>query len=294
MLEEKIEVLKWMKIVEEEINVKSDRSLIIISAAILDTQLANLLDKFLIDKPKKQEKIFNNNAPLATFSAKISLCYYLGIISEYEYRTLEIIRKIRNIFAHKIEIKKISDDQSLIDLCSSLEIPEGYNLLLDQATKVTITKEIYTTKYIKSFKNLTMYLDYRINEISQRTEYKNLSRIQLLKDGENRIIENRNIMLENNKKIHELAAKNRGLLIQKKSLLNKHKEKIENSNDKIVTKITEQEKEITEQIHELDKIIENCKNYKVPEPPILKDFGGTERFLELTDEVILDLEKNNN
>ena len=42
--EGKVDITKWMKIVDEEINVKSDRALVITIGSILDTQLESLLN----------------------------------------------------------------------------------------------------------------------------------------------------------------------------------------------------------------------------------------------------------
>ncbi len=45
--------------------------------------------------------LFRGYAPLSTFSAKIELCYAMGFISKKLYRSLTLVRKLRNDFAHE-------------------------------------------------------------------------------------------------------------------------------------------------------------------------------------------------
>jgi DNA-binding MltR family transcriptional regulator len=49
---------------------------------------------------KITEGLFDASGSLGTFSAKIDLAYSLGIYGEKTYRELNMIRKIRNEFAH--------------------------------------------------------------------------------------------------------------------------------------------------------------------------------------------------
>lgn len=51
---------------------------------------------------KEDKELFSGYGPLSTLSSKIVLSYRLGLISNYEYKTIQIIRKIRNLFAHDI------------------------------------------------------------------------------------------------------------------------------------------------------------------------------------------------
>ena len=60
----------------------------------------------ITEDTKKVEKVVDKlfeYGPLGSFAAKISLVYSLGLIPEWEYRHLELLRDIRNKFAHKIE-----------------------------------------------------------------------------------------------------------------------------------------------------------------------------------------------
>jgi DNA-binding MltR family transcriptional regulator len=82
----------------------SDRSCVIVAAAYIDELLEYLLKNFLYSpsSEKEDKDLFSGYGPLSSFSSKILLSYRLGLISNYEYKTLQIIRKIRNAFAHDI------------------------------------------------------------------------------------------------------------------------------------------------------------------------------------------------
>ena len=224
--EEKVDIIKWMKIVDEEINVKSDRALVITIGSILDTQLESLLKNFLIKDNKIDERLFNNNSPLSNFGSKIWMCYYLGIISKYEYKALEIIRKIRNIFAHEIEIKKLEDSQSIRDLCKTLNIPEEIyipdNFFISvKEEEIKFEDMSLSEKIIKVFKNITVYLEFRRVDLFEckRTEYKNLSFVQLLEECMRKV-------KMNSLQIYELNVKHKELLLLKlKNIKNDSDEK---------------------------------------------------------------------
>lgn len=116
----------WMQAVQSELQEKSMRSTIIICAATLDTQLEKLIRNVLLQEKNTDDDIFEGgNAPLSTFSSKITLSYYLGLISEHERKTLDCIRKIRNKAAHEIDILSGRVSDSINNMCLNLEIPQG-------------------------------------------------------------------------------------------------------------------------------------------------------------------------
>jgi len=74
---------------------------VIASAAIMDTQLEKCLKKAMRPMPKKMyEEIFEPMRPLGSFASKITMTYALRIVEEEIYAQLELMRKIRNAFAH--------------------------------------------------------------------------------------------------------------------------------------------------------------------------------------------------
>lgn len=275
-----VDILKWISIVEEEIDLKSDRAMVVTSASILDTQLEMLLRKFMIEDNKIEERLFNNTSALSTFSAKNSMCYYLGIISKYEFENIEIIRKIRNRFAHEIEIKKMNDDQSIIDLCNNLTLPKELYMpetiqvkngdILD-LNKEPLENIDIQTRFMKVFKNITMYLDYRSAEVSEtkRTEYKNMTFIEFLKDAKNRF-------LDLNDKRYKLNVE------RKQKLLLKIKK--EDSKEKI--------KEMKAEIESIDKEITAYKEGDLFYGTTVEPDGGSQAYMNFYDKMIELFEKN--
>lgn len=76
----------------------SDRACVIVSAAAIDDSLRALLSTFMVDY--KLDDLFSGNGPLSSFSSKIKMSYNLGLISKQEHDLIEIIRRIRNDYAH--------------------------------------------------------------------------------------------------------------------------------------------------------------------------------------------------
>ena len=52
---------------------------------------------------KLAKRLFDNNGPLGTFSAKIDFARVLDLIDAQTYRNLHAIRGMRNVFAHAEE-----------------------------------------------------------------------------------------------------------------------------------------------------------------------------------------------
>lgn len=110
----------WNKNVEilfEELeHSPSDRSSVIVSAAYVDELLEYLIKCFLTSTPNEKEdnELFLGYGPLSSFSSKILLSYRLGLISDYEYKALQVIRKIRNAFAHDISKDSLNEFRGML------------------------------------------------------------------------------------------------------------------------------------------------------------------------------------
>ena len=86
------------------LNNETDRGCALMTASFIENELENLLRKRLVGSKKfKNENLFSLNGPLGTFSAKIHISYSLGFISKSVLEEINLIRKIRNKFAHKYE-----------------------------------------------------------------------------------------------------------------------------------------------------------------------------------------------
>lgn len=119
----KLELLDWFSAVQETLEKPSDRAWVLSACSVLDVQLEKILKAYLINKREIEEDLFRNQMPLGTFSAKITMCYYLGLISMQERKLIDTIRKIRNKFAHEICINSFEDSRSIMDLCNNLKLP---------------------------------------------------------------------------------------------------------------------------------------------------------------------------
>lgn len=64
--------------------------------------------------------LFQGMAPLSTFSAKIQIAYYLGLINKKQYHDLKIIKKVRNLFAHSIN-RTTFETLDIKDRCNQLK-----------------------------------------------------------------------------------------------------------------------------------------------------------------------------
>jgi hypothetical protein len=109
-----------------EFQKETDRGAALVGAALIDTRLKAVLRSHFLNSKVVEELIEGGSAPLGTFSSRIKLAYALGIITELEFGECEIIRRIRNDFAHGVHGLTFQD-QKLSDLCNNLKAntPDG-------------------------------------------------------------------------------------------------------------------------------------------------------------------------
>lgn len=80
---------------------ESERGSAIVSAAIMDDALGQLLKARLVPSTEKHDELFKGPyAPLDNFSAKIDFAYRVGLIGVKQRSSMHLIRKLRNDFAH--------------------------------------------------------------------------------------------------------------------------------------------------------------------------------------------------
>jgi mannitol operon repressor len=90
----------------------------LISCNYLDEMLRQILLAFFIEDDNSARLVEGFNAPLGTFSTRISATFALGLISEREFRECNTLRRIRNRFAHHVQAS--FDMQEIRDLCQNL------------------------------------------------------------------------------------------------------------------------------------------------------------------------------
>ena len=110
-----------------QVDLESDRGAALYASSFLEFELEQLLTKYFVQNEKLKEKLFDFNGPLGTFLAKIVICYSLGLISKDMMDDMNIIRKIRNDFAHNHESISFNDNP-ISSKCISLK----FNIVNDK------------------------------------------------------------------------------------------------------------------------------------------------------------------
>lgn len=98
----------------EALESESERGSVLVACSWLDHLLEEMLSAWFPNKKAGKKLTEGFNSPLGTFSARVNSCYAIGLIAESEYRQLELLRKIRNEFAHSFshmsfENKRVED-----------------------------------------------------------------------------------------------------------------------------------------------------------------------------------------
>ena len=110
---------------QKELEGASDRAFVILWAARLDEQLRLTLPHKMRSPISKgaTDKIFADGGPLYTFSAKILMGYAIELYGLKTLHDLEIIRQLRNEFAHSTKSLTFSTKE-VIAVCNTLFFPD--------------------------------------------------------------------------------------------------------------------------------------------------------------------------
>lgn len=84
----------------ESLHEHDDRGIVLTLAAFAEDTLGLLLLAYMREEKQAKELVEGFNAPFGTFSARIKAAFSLGLMLNDSYNSLEILRKIRNEFAH--------------------------------------------------------------------------------------------------------------------------------------------------------------------------------------------------
>ena len=88
------------------------RELAIVSAAVLDVAIAELLALRLADHQRESEEFLGVNgdgrAPAGSFGARIQLGLLVGLLTPEDVAILRTIKELRNLFAHRVRINFLS------------------------------------------------------------------------------------------------------------------------------------------------------------------------------------------
>ena len=108
----------------EKMHSESDRACAILGAAFLDAKLENLFAQRF--KKKYHIDLLNGTSSLSTFPARIRLASALAWIDDPIQIDLDIIRKIRNDFAHSFDHELSFQNPSLVNRCGNLLVAQSY------------------------------------------------------------------------------------------------------------------------------------------------------------------------
>lgn len=84
------------------------KAIVLSAAARLDVILEKILKKLMQPCSGNADNLFDTERPLSSFSAKINLAYRLGVIDSNFEHALQMVRKIRNRFAHSKTVLNLS------------------------------------------------------------------------------------------------------------------------------------------------------------------------------------------
>ena len=92
---------------------ESDRSVVIVSAILLDNLLERLIKTSYVKDPNVNT-IFKDEHVLRSFYTKISIAYFSGLIPKALHHDLKLICDIRNKFAHDVVADLKFDDERIV------------------------------------------------------------------------------------------------------------------------------------------------------------------------------------
>jgi hypothetical protein len=110
------------------------RAFALIGAAIAENCLERYMKSVMAGNPEFQERLFDprTNGLFSAFGAKSKAAYGFGLIGPHSFSDLEIIRNIRNTFAHDVFLYDESGARSRVSfqvsevskMCSKLWFPD--------------------------------------------------------------------------------------------------------------------------------------------------------------------------
>lgn len=109
-----------------EFQSETDRGAALVGAALIDQKLADTLRAYMVGGKSADELLDGGNASLGNFSARIKICHALGLIDDYELAECDVIRKVRNEFAHSVHGTTFAEPK-ISGLCDRLQsdLPGG-------------------------------------------------------------------------------------------------------------------------------------------------------------------------
>lgn len=98
--------------------VGSNRDMILEGVGLLDVALTELLRRFVV--PDAAERLFSVHGKIKDLEVKIELAFGVGLIDSQERVYLNVLRRIRNVFAHDPVLHHFEHDEKVLGLIRSI------------------------------------------------------------------------------------------------------------------------------------------------------------------------------
>lgn len=115
--------LQYVMLHNKTIRHESSRAAAVLGPAYLDTMLEKLLRLTFIEGSSTVDGLLRHDRVLGSFAVRASLAYSLGLIAAAAKTDLDLIAKVRNEFAHKVDAQDFSNPE-VVNLCSQFKTLE--------------------------------------------------------------------------------------------------------------------------------------------------------------------------
>ncbi|MDR9782275.1 hypothetical protein [Rhizobium redzepovicii] len=127
----------------------SDRSAAITFAAIIESELGSALRKHLTREDEHRKLVddqFKENGLFGTFGARITAGTLLSVFGQEAAINLKTISKIRNRFAHRIDVDSF-DHNDISTLCANLKLIDRHIRKDSEGLKLAVPGYVINTEY---------------------------------------------------------------------------------------------------------------------------------------------------
>ncbi|HEX4114027.1 MAG TPA: hypothetical protein VH020_15955 [Stellaceae bacterium] len=130
---------------EQEFYLGPDRPAVILQASSLETLVRSLILTKMRQPISSEtiERMFGGNGPLSSFSHKIMIGHALGLYGPVYRHDLDIIRELRNGFAH-VRLPMALETPAIAGMCKHLKLPDMPGNMLPYAYSEKFDLKIVT------------------------------------------------------------------------------------------------------------------------------------------------------
>lgn len=144
----------------------SDRANVLVGVSTIEIALRDaIIAKLSYSEPAFLNSLFsvNEGGPLSSFSSKIKIGLAIGIYEKMFFEDLDVIRQIRNYFAHSVEYLDFKD-AALVSAVEALHAPKAK---LQTFALMRVSEDDHKGKFIETGKWAMMELAFRSKDSSQ-------------------------------------------------------------------------------------------------------------------------------